>query len=391
MNDGEMNMVVKNKGTASRGYQDYAEDLSVSLYQALTYKAENYFVGVPCSACYPSLARYINNPENYLLANLLINSNFQKSYNLFEKIFKERRVVMVCNEKADLTDLSFSPYIVFRVPEKNAWDRFSKLKEGYRVCQDGDIALFCCGPLGRVLCYEWYKNNPRLTCLELGSFYDPWTMKKAYMYQTGILPICNSCNPEVEYNEEIIESIIDRCQYLERYFFNDTSIQSMNNIYRNKTTIRRFYKVALKNIGYGIKLSFYYEWMITIIELENGKKSDIEYLRYKIEYFLNKYPNRSEAVYDLVINLPERVERLEYLGIIQKIKRPENEEYVDDSVYSWKILDTLVVDSYYIGDYSGSYSYWEKLMQNIDKIPEHYRHRCIDNGRYAKMILDEKK
>ena len=42
---------------------------------------------------------------------------------------------------------------------------------------------------------EWFEKNKSLTCLELGSYFDPLLNNKSYMYHTGNLLYCNICNP----------------------------------------------------------------------------------------------------------------------------------------------------------------------------------------------------
>jgi len=399
INDGESNLILKNKVAVSRGFQDYNEEISNNLYNALTYNASNYYIGLPCTYCYgnmiESLKSYINiNDSHFLLANIFINNNFFKSYKLFSEVFPNRKIIMVCNENADVTKLNFKPYIIIRVPEKNSWNEYKNLKEGYKICKDGDVVLFCCGPLGRVLCYEWFKSKPSITCLELGSFYDPWTLNKCYMYHTAILPDCFSCNniDSKNIDEKLIEEIINISNYPERYFWNDTSIENISQIYKgDMNTVKRYYKVTLKNIGYEEYNRYYYEWMISKIEIESLENKNQDFINKSIYYFINKYPSRAEAPYYLLRYITDVNNKIEILNILAKIKKPSVEEsYIDINLYTWKILDNLVIDYYYQQNYEQSYNCWKTLMSRIDDIPENFKEHCIDNGRYAKFMLESK-
>ena len=235
MNDGELNCIV-NKGGLSRGAQNYNEHMDNVLSEALVYKDHNYFVGIPCKNCYNNLHEYcIKCVDNPYPANVLINSNFMKSYNLFNEVFLKRNVVLICGDDAKIERLPFKPLMCLRVPVKNSWDHFERLKNMYKLCEPGTIVLFCCGPLGRGLAYEWYKNNSNITCIELGSFYDPWTRGKAYQYHLGNHKKCDICCP---YNSDpISEDIINTCNHLERIYWDNCNVDFIKNIYGhdNKT------------------------------------------------------------------------------------------------------------------------------------------------------------
>ena len=394
MNDVEINCI-KNKSILSRGYQDYDEELASELQNALTYGnnnyVKNYFVGIPCKVCYPNLNEYaLKNVKNAVNANLLINFNFNKTYSMLNEVLKDRNIVFVCNENADVSKLPFNPKIVLTVPERNSWNMYHDYKSYYENLCENTIALFCCGPLGRVLAYEWYKNNKNITCLELGSFYDPWTLGKVYMYHSGILRECPECNPT--YSEPISDFIIEKANNLERYYFQNYSIDIIKPMFENNIKkIRQFYLICTKNIG-NEKLKYYCEYIFHRYDFQINHPGDDSVVENVLNKFLNNYPNRVEAVYELKDYLKSSLKKVQYMLKIKDIPEPSNEEqFVDIPLYRWKILDFIVINAYYENMYEISFKYWEELMLKKDLIPKEQLSRCIDNGRYAKMILDGKK
>ena len=100
-------------------------------------------------------------------------------------------IVIVTNAKnsaniRELEPLNIKPYKIIEVAEKYAFETdYERIKDAWKTLQDGDIVICLCGPLGRILCYEWYKANPQLTCLELGSMFDPLLQHRSYLYHTG--------------------------------------------------------------------------------------------------------------------------------------------------------------------------------------------------------------
>jgi hypothetical protein len=392
MNEGEINCII-NKSCLSRGKQDYNEELANELQNALTYGnndfVKNYFVGIPCKKCYPKLNEYaVKNVKNPVNANLLINSNFNKTYSMLKELLKDRIITLVCNENADTSKLPFNPKITLKVSENNSWNIYKYYKDCYNIIPENTVAIFCCGPLGRVLAYEWYKNHKNITCLELGSFYDPWTLGKAYMYHTGVLQECSECNPT--YSEPISDSIINNAKNLERYYWENYSNDIINPFYNSDPRkLRQYYLICSKNIE-NKKLKYYCEYIFYYYDFQINQPDD-SVIENVLNDFIDRYPNRAEAVFELKNFFKSSLKKVEYMLKIKDIPEPSNEEeFVDRSLYRWKILDSIVISAYYENMYKVSEKCWEELMLKKDLIPEGQLTRCIDNGRYAKMILNEK-
>ena len=224
MNDGECGAMVHIGGVISRGDDVSTEGMSRKLKECINYQAENYYVGLPCQHC--RNGDYLNglkciedqsNMERFLNANILINSNTWTTFQLFRDYIGDRRIVVVSNERnlsniGKLARFNIVPYKTIMVSEKNAFENdFERIKDEYQNFGDGDIVMCLCGPLGRVLCYEWFKARPTLTCLELGSLFDPFLKNRSYAYHTLNHAPCGGCFPMKDLtddNKKFIDSLI---------------------------------------------------------------------------------------------------------------------------------------------------------------------------------------
>jgi hypothetical protein len=377
MNDGELNAIMSNKdseNTISRGSQKITKELSNKLFEALVYRDDNYFVGIPCSLCYPDMHKYaFKYTDKNIPANLLI-SNSRATYNILEKILVDKKVVLVCNENADISKLSFKPYICLRVSNNNCFSEYSKYKEGYKLCEEGYICIFCCGPLGRILCYEWFKNNNKLTCLELGSFYDPLTMQKAYMYQSGILRKCMECSPDND--SAFSEEIIDKCNYRERYYLPDYYFNSVYYFYNGcQNLINKFYLFLNK------------EHFI-------DDQKQIDYVKAYVECLSNYTNDNIDDIIESKIKLLSSNDNKEGSYSLVNLFKDKNRQImykISNNDIDWITLQKYIVELYYKKEYELSHKCWLKLMDMKDRIPEDKLNFCIDTGRFSKFMLTSMK
>jgi hypothetical protein len=275
INDGEciaMDNPTPVYGIISRGDDVSSEQLSECLKNALNYTGLNYFVGLPCKVCrnkdYNVAMKYYKNPpnpveSNLLCANILINSNTYSTFDVFQEYAHTRSIIIVSNEKnltniANIERFNIKPYRVIKVAEQYAFQtNYEELKEAYKTFNNGDTILCLCGPLGRVLCYEWYKNNNTLTCLELGSIFDPYLRNRSHSYHTMTHAPCVGCFQEkyipschTAMIEEIIQNprIINECvySYSDNSDNNETLEVYMNYFRKNVDMVRRNARIRLK-------------------------------------------------------------------------------------------------------------------------------------------------
>lgn len=233
LNDGEISALMDVNGSLSRGDEVSSIELSQKIKECLEYQDENYFIGIPCSLCYNHYynesKKYINSNfyNNIFNANLLINSNIDSTTDVLKKNMIGKNIVLVTNavnsqniNKLEL--LNIKPYKVITVSDKHAFKNdYERVKDEWKTLNDGDVVICLCGPLGRVLCYEWFKNNNKLTCLELGSLFDPLLKNRAYLYHTGIHRYCAECFPCNEANDSKILSLCENKLHKECYYFGD--------------------------------------------------------------------------------------------------------------------------------------------------------------------------
>lgn len=211
INDGECNALRGCGNDLSRGDEKSTTLMCNELRQAVSYRAQNYFVGRPCSFCdeknfqiFKSFSKTSNDEK--FLSNIFINSNYEDSCAIFQQAFQHwKHIVILLNdtipqenqdELLDYLHLQKTQVEFKYVTDKYCFDPyFEKYHDYGDIVPTESLCLFLCGPLGRVLAKRWYESNNSLTCLELGSFFDPILRKKCYLYQNGSLPYCKGCNP----------------------------------------------------------------------------------------------------------------------------------------------------------------------------------------------------
>ena len=259
LNDGEIKGLKHDATGISRGAERSSKLMAQKLLEALNFRKDDYYIGLPCSRCHSSLyTEAINHisvqgdlaMSNVLSANALINSNLEKTIEVLKECMGEKRIVIVTNPKnmaniARLEQLNIAPYRVIEVAEKYAFETdYERIKDEWETLQDGDIVICLCGPLGRVLCYEWFNANPQLTCLELGSMFDPLLQSRSYIYHTGNHHYCEECNPSQEANESSLitlcagKALNKECFYFYSWEDNESFFQCNYEKIKRNTEIR---------------------------------------------------------------------------------------------------------------------------------------------------------
>ena len=255
LNDGEISAIMNNNASLSRGDENSSIEMSDKLKECLRYNNKNYYIGLPCSLCYNTYYKeaisYVNDTSNVLNANILINTNIDKTIDVLIDTMKNKRIIVVTNETNSinlnkLEQLNIVPYKTIVVSKTNAFSNdYHRIKDEYKTFENGDIVICLCGPLGRILCYEWFKNNNTLTCLELGSMFDPLLRNKAYLYHTGIHKYCEECYPSNEANDCKLLNYCNNQIDKECYYFNDK--KSCYSFYDyNIVKIRKNNKIRLE-------------------------------------------------------------------------------------------------------------------------------------------------
>ena len=103
INDGEISAMIDINSNLSRGDEKSSMKLSEKIKECLDYNNENYYIGLPCSLCYDDYYKkckmYTKDTLNILNANILINTNVNKTLKVLNKTMKNKKIVIVTNIK----------------------------------------------------------------------------------------------------------------------------------------------------------------------------------------------------------------------------------------------------------------------------------------------------
>jgi hypothetical protein len=207
-NDGEMMGIDKIGSIVARGDQYIDETLHDKLKESISYKADNYFIGIPCSKCYPyyhNLAKnIIGDYDNIVSAVALTNRNWLKFIQESVGILSNRDVHYISgdDQTIDILINMFKFNIVnhIKVNNKNSWTDYDELKKHIVNINDGDVVLISLGPTARILCYDFFKQNNKATFIDIGSIFDPFTRNVNHNCHKGwengfnITKKCEICN-----------------------------------------------------------------------------------------------------------------------------------------------------------------------------------------------------
>lgn len=202
-NDGEMRGVKKAGCTVARGCQQVSPTLRKHLIGGLMFRADNYFIGVPCHRCWPTdrhLAdSYVVDYRHRTLAVVQTNRNLDLMYVQFADAVRKRsydsaRLVWVGAPHHNVTALPFIVDKKINVPARDAWSAYEKVFGRYKDFDPGSIVFLSCGPMATVLAFEWFMERPDCTFIDIGSTFEPKTTGVEHRCHTGKLPPCKECN-----------------------------------------------------------------------------------------------------------------------------------------------------------------------------------------------------
>ena len=163
------------------------------LVEAYQYRKKNYFKGIPgtnewgrqafdyCISLYgrcpPYCEREEDDHEHLTFANVLINGNYALFIESIVPLFKNKNVVLVCNENATLDKLPFEVKQTFGVGTNcmiNDYPLIDVIKDYVRTNDITDhIFLFSAATLSNFLIYELYKEFDNNQYIDIGSALSP--------------------------------------------------------------------------------------------------------------------------------------------------------------------------------------------------------------------------
>tara|TARA_R110000751_G_scaffold221084_1_gene323660 strand:+ start:502 stop:1254 length:753 start_codon:yes stop_codon:yes gene_type:complete len=155
-----------------------AKRITDSLY----YEDEGLFCGIPCPSCpvcHISGMQYYELykcKENLTYVGLFWNANYEEFQRTFPYIVKDKNVVFIGNETANLNGLPFPITSHFKVGT-NAWLNDYSIIEDLldylrNSAKKGTVFLFACGPLSCYLITEMWKESKEHFLIDIGSAYD---------------------------------------------------------------------------------------------------------------------------------------------------------------------------------------------------------------------------
>tara|TARA_R110002012_G_scaffold94659_5_gene228985 strand:+ start:269 stop:964 length:696 start_codon:yes stop_codon:yes gene_type:complete len=208
-NDGEM-MAIDNIGAVvARGDQVVDESLHEALNEAIIYKQERYYVGIPCSLCYPrlaSLAREVVGDYDYITSAVATtNRNWKHFITSFPIAMEGRRMIWIGgnDQNSDaIKDLGITVAKTALIPRQNSWRFYEKIRESVpQYFEPGDVVGISLGPTARVLVRRWFQEYPDITFIDMGSNLDPYTRNVQHNCHKGwdetgfnLTKRCAECN-----------------------------------------------------------------------------------------------------------------------------------------------------------------------------------------------------
>jgi hypothetical protein len=208
-NDGEMMGIIQVGSIAARGDQRVNESLSLALSGALTHKQPNYYVGIPCSLCYPTLNQVANDMvgdyEYLTSAVVTTNKNWKHFIDTFPEVVKDKRLIWIGGDDQNvdiLLELGIAIDKKALIPRKDSWKYYDHILKTFpETFRKGDIVAISLGPTARVLVKEWFKKYPDVTFIDVGSNFDPYTRNVWHNCHKGwketgfnLTSPCKECN-----------------------------------------------------------------------------------------------------------------------------------------------------------------------------------------------------
>lgn len=182
-NDGEMMGIEKIGAVAARGDQPVDESLHKALVEAIQYKQDNYYVGIPCSKCFANhhkMASDLVGDYNFKTSAVaLTNRNWAKFMKELPDVIDNKRVRFLSGDDQDLsfleTVLKFDVIDHVKYTRVNTWSEYNNIYSYISNVEDGDIVFISLGPTARVLARKWFEEKPNATFIDIGSVLDPFT------------------------------------------------------------------------------------------------------------------------------------------------------------------------------------------------------------------------
>ena len=180
------------------------------LEDSLKFHKKNYYVGLSCKCCVGednfNLMKHLRGIEDEYTtwANLFVNSNYPLFIQNFLPVLKNKKIIFVCNEEANLNKMPINIVKDFRIGNNAMINNFEIYKEISKYIEENNIKdhifLFSASSLTNVTAYELFKENENNTFIDIGTTLNPFlnlsierSYLKAYWKKENNLDLLKTC------------------------------------------------------------------------------------------------------------------------------------------------------------------------------------------------------
>jgi hypothetical protein len=169
------------------------------LVDSLQFKKENYYKGISCKCCVGEenfkfqVDMHGGDDESLTWANLFINGNYRKYMEQFFPLFKDKKIVMVVNECANIEKLDLNIVKDFRVGTNCFINDYSLIEKIKTWVEENDIKnhvfLVSAASLSNLIIHQLYKEFDQNTYIDIGSSLNPlmdmegWKGSRTYLLE----------------------------------------------------------------------------------------------------------------------------------------------------------------------------------------------------------------
>jgi hypothetical protein len=173
------------------------------LLEAFSYCSPDYYIGICCPCCTPIAVDWMRSNHRssgrVTWANVFVNSNYRLflEYILPSINAWPGKVHLIATENGIGKPLPLKVNTYIPV-DREAWkspslDKVLRHSTQLAESENGQLFLFCAGPLGNILAYKLHKINPANTYLDIGSTLNTWLIGNNRGYLQGTEDLKKTC------------------------------------------------------------------------------------------------------------------------------------------------------------------------------------------------------
>ena len=166
------------------------------LMECFKFKMPEYYKGICCRNDVGEDAFFwqkgLNGGDADLtFSNLLINRNYRRFVEELVPVLKERDILYVVNESANLDGLPFEIRKDFRIGSNCMIDNYDTVQEVKRYIRDNNVkdhvVLCSAASLSNFIIRDCFEDNPNNTFLDIGSCLNPYLELEGWKHTRGYL------------------------------------------------------------------------------------------------------------------------------------------------------------------------------------------------------------